>query len=80
VVRWRPAVPLGAVDPGAGRLPVPRRADPVDPAPLLTPREVAVGSALFPRGRDPGGFGFTGLSDQKPAERRGDEIPRPGSL
>jgi hypothetical protein len=37
-------------------------------------REVAIGSALFLRGRDPVDFGFTCLANQRPAKKRDDDI------
>jgi hypothetical protein len=37
-------------------------------------REVAIGSALFLRGRDPVAFGFTGLANQRPPRKREDDI------
>lgn len=37
-------------------------------------REVAIGSAIFLRGRDPRDFGFTCLISQKPAKKREDAI------
>jgi hypothetical protein len=37
-------------------------------------REVAIGSALFLRGRDPDEFGFTCLANQRPAKKRDDDI------
>jgi RNA polymerase sigma factor (sigma-70 family) len=37
-------------------------------------REVAIGSAIFLRGRDPIDFGFTGLANQRPPKRRDDDI------
>jgi hypothetical protein len=38
-------------------------------------REVAIGSAIFLRGRHPADFGFTGLASDRAAKRREDEIP-----